>query len=114
MNKRQKYYIYWHAFHDELIGAFTTKQAAHRRHWIRRDKDKREVEFRLKLFKRAKGIKLDEYNEHRLSDKEILELHKKQCPRCSWGKGIYEDTIFTAKKWKSIRPYDMNLNENVF
>ena len=91
MRKREEKW-YWHAWHNLLVSLlrYADGGGMERRRMIRQ-KPADEVPLRLRLFQRAT---LPPTVRQRLfsatggeinTDKDVLRLHKQQCPRCPWG-----------------------------
>ena len=116
--KKNKLQFAWHVHHDKLIDPLTHPISV-RRKYIKENKPKEEIPLRLKLLKVVKGKLPKEYVEagktydkarktcdeawkvydeaektcdeaRKTYKKEILALHKKECPHCPWnGESIF-------------------------
>ena len=81
----------WH-FHHDLLYERLYRPTAHRRLDIRQNKPPDEQRLRLALFKLVKAQKA---LNGCLSRRQILALHRRECPDCSWSETW--QTIFTYR-----------------
>lgn len=104
-------YAFWHKFHDNLFTVSLVRRKKARIDIINTEKTEFEIPLRLKLFKYSPALTklLKPYNITSKNEEfflqlplnvqqQIIKLHKKECPRCTWIADVtqcyYFGTIF--------------------